>query len=89
MSYHSILESTRMDTTLQWFLDHRHSLAHRDQYLLQYSTSDIPTIPPRTKRELVRLLEMAQVAQCQDSATREPGQTALTDYFTYPVKPRE
>ena len=34
LNHQSILESARMDNTLQWFLDHQTSLAHCDQYLL-------------------------------------------------------
>jgi hypothetical protein len=54
---HHQLESTRLNDRLQWFLDHRHLLARRDQYLLKYTALDIAGMPPRTKRELVRLLD--------------------------------
>ena len=85
---HSLLDSKRMDNTLQWFLDHQSSLALRDQYLLRYSSNNIPLMPVRTKRELTRLLEISRAAHSQESQSREPGQTALTDFFTPLAIPR-
>ena len=71
----------RLDDRLLWFIDHKHLLARRDQYLLKYTDVDIAGMPPRTKRELVHLLDLAELAQRRDMLSRESGQAPITDFF--------
>ena len=78
---HHHLESTRLNDRLQWFLDHRHLLAPRDQYLLKYTALEIAGMPPRTKWELVHLLDLAVLIQRRESLSRESGQAPITDFF--------
>ena len=71
-----------MHSQLLWFLTHRECIAHRDQYLLTYSPSDIPFLPLRTKIELTRLLTQAQTYYARDLLELAKGQTRITDFFT-------
>ena len=79
---HTLLEESRLQDQLLWFLDNKDCIAHSDRYLLNYSPTDIPSLPLRTTKELFRLLTKAQTSHTRDLLVLAKGQSRITDYFT-------
>ena len=84
---HTLSLDDRHNTTLTWYLDNVDSVAPRDRYLLNFPADQIPYMPTRTKRELVRLLNTARDIHTKECALRARGQSSITDFF-YPCTPR-
>jgi hypothetical protein len=66
---------------LMWFLEHKHTLARADQFLLTFTAEDIQRMSGSYRRRLVQNLETVLEASRIERTQKERGQHVITRYF--------
>ena len=66
---------------LLWYIQNKLALARQDQYLAQFSTSQIDAMGIHQRREWVKHLDIARDAWTKEQAILATGQRLITDYF--------
>jgi len=78
-------EEGLLDERLHWYSLHFRSLISRHDYRLvrQLTSTDLTTMPLRTKRRWLQHLDISRAAFEAEQKTLPPGQTLLTQYFPF------
>lgn len=66
---------------LLWYIQNKSALARQDQYLTQFSASQIDAMGIHQRREWVKHLDIARDAWTKEQAILATGQRLITDYF--------
>ena len=82
-------ENTALTEQLMWYQSNRHTLlAHHDHALLHnIDMSKLQTMPSRHKREWIRHLTAAKIANTQELALKKTNQHSLFRYMTVNAQP--
>ena len=75
------MENTTWANKLLWYLENRHVIARRDQFIINYTAGDIETIPGLVRRKMVQNLERLEAVFAREVQLRNLGQRTITSYF--------
>lgn len=76
------MENITWANRLLWYLEHRHVIARRDQFILNYTEEDIENMPGLVRRKMVQNLERLAAVYARELQLRALGQRTITSYFS-------
>ena len=79
------MENTTWANKLVWYLENRHVIARRDQFIINYTEEDIETMPGLVRRKMVQNLERLEAVSslCTGSTITQSG--AAYYYLLFPT----
>ena len=75
------VEQSTWATKLLWYLENKHVIARRDQFIMNYTEEEIAAMPGLTRRKMVRNLEQLEAVYARELQLREIGQSTIHSYF--------
>lgn len=75
------LEQATWATKLLWYLENKHVIARRDQFLLTYTEEDIEPMPRLSRRKMVQNLERLKAVYARELQICTLGQRTIHSYF--------
>jgi hypothetical protein len=75
------MEQNTWAAKLLWYLENKHVIARRDQFIMNYTEDDVAAMPCLTRRKMVQNLERLEAVYARELQLREIGQRTIHSYF--------